>query len=431
MPYARVVSQRSGLMRRILAFAGLPFLSLLTPFLFLPVLARLAGADAWLAIAVGQSVGGFAGLVVSLGFNTVGPTAVARATAAERSELLRRSLAPRALLFLPAAAVAAVIAVMLAPPSHALESGLMAVALALFGLTPSWFIVGLGRASLIVLVDILPRLVATLLAAVLLVTTGSVAWYPILLMVATLASGLGYAARIVGARRIAVVHRAELAETLRASRSALSIELAGGAYNALAVAFVTGVAAPAQAASYVSGDKLYRIGQYSASALGNALQGWAVEAGPAALASRVRVALVAHGILGLLGFGAFALLGVPLSDWLFGAAVAIEEATALGLGVAAFCIVVGTGLGRVVLVALGAQRQFLVSVLVGASVGVPAILLLASAFGAAGGAWGLACGETASVLCQATFAILAWRRRPGEAEADASAGVPGPGVDLP
>lgn len=405
------MSQRAGLMRRILAFAGLPFLSLLTPFLFLPVLARLAGADAWLAIAVGQSVGAFAGLVVSLGFNTIGPTAVARATPDERPELLRRSLAPRALLFVPAAAVAAVIAALLGPPSHVLESALMAVALTLFGLSPSWFMVGLGRASRIVLVDILPRLVATLLAAVVLVTTGAVAWYPILLILATLVSGFGYAAHIVGARRIALVRRGELGATFRAGRAALSIELAGGAYNALAVAFVTGVAAPAQAAAYVSGDKLYRVGQYSASALGNALQGWAVEAGPAALGARVRLALIAHGILGLLGFVAFALLGVPLSGWLFGAAVAIDEATALGLGVAAFCIVVGTGLGRVVLVALGAQRWFLTAVIVGASVGVPAILLLASAFGAAGGAWGLAAGESASVLCQAVFALLAWRRR--------------------
>lgn len=401
-----------GLGRRILAFAGLPFLSLLTPFLFLPVLARLAGADAWLAIAVGQSVGGFAGLVVSLGFNTVGPTAVARATAEERPELLRRSLAPRALLFLPAAAIAAVIAVLLAPDSHRIESALMAIALTLFGISPSWFMVGLGRASRIVLVDILPRLLATLLAALLLVATGAVLWYPVLLIVATLASGLGYAAHVVGARRLAEVRRGELGATFRENRSALAIELSGGAYNALAVAFVTGAASPAQAAAYVSGDKLYRVGQYSASALGNALQGWAVEAGEAAFGSRVRLALLAHAVLGVLGFGAFALLGVPLSGWLFGAEVAIDEVTALGLGVATFNIVLGTGLGRVILVALGARRQFLASVLVGAAVGVPSILLLAGAFGAAGGAWGLALGESASVLCQATFAVLAWRRRP-------------------
>lgn len=399
----------AGLARRVLAFAGLPFLSLLTPFLFLPVLARLAGADAWLAIAVGQSVGGFAGLVVALGFNTVGPTAVARALPEDHPDLLRRSLAPRALLFLPAAAVAAGIAALLAPESHRLEAVVMAIALTLFGLSPSWFMVGLGRASRIVFVDILPRLVATLVAAGVLVLTGSVVAYPALLIVATLASGFGYARHVIGPGML-VVRRGEIAATIREGRSALAIELTGGAYNALAVAFVTGAASPAQAASYVSGDKLYRVGQYSASALGNALQGWVVE-NSSAFAHRVRLALGAHVVLGLFGFGAFALLGAPLSAWLFGAEVAIDEGTALGLGVAAFQIVLGTGIGRVVLVALGARRQFLASVVVGATVGVPSILLLAAAFGAAGGAWGLALGESASVLCQTVFAFLAWRRR--------------------
>ena len=237
-------------MRRILAFAGLPFLSLLTPFLFLPVLARLAGADAWLAIAIGQSVGGFAGLVVALGYNTVGPTAVAQAAPADRPELLRRSLAPRALLLLPAASAAGVVAALIAPQSHVVEAALMAVALALFGISPSWFMVGLGRASLIVLVDILPRLVATLAAAALLVATGSVLGYPVLLMAATLASAVGYTAHVVGVRRLLVVRRHDVVETVRSHGSALAIELSGGAYNALAVAFVGATAASAAAASY-------------------------------------------------------------------------------------------------------------------------------------------------------------------------------------
>lgn len=402
-------------LRRILAFAGLPFLSLLTPFLFLPILARLAGAEAWLAIAVGQSVGGFAGLVVALGYNTVGPTVVARAAEADRPELLRRSLAPRALLLVPAAALAAVVSALIAPPGHAVEAVLMAIALALFGVSASWYMVGLGRPSLIVLVDILPRLVATLVAAAILVATGAVVAYPILLIVATLASTIGYAARVVGARGLATVRRGELRETIRQHGSALAIELTGGAYNSLAVAFVGAAAAPAAAATYVSGDKLYRVGQYSASALGNALQGWVVEAGAGVFGARVRLALLAHVVLGALGFAAFALLGAPLSALLFGPEVAIDEATALGFGVAAFQIVLGTGIGRVVLVALGARRRFLVSVLVGAAVGVPSILGFSAVYGAPGGAWGLALGETASVVCQAAFAVLAWRSRSSSA----------------
>src|SRR5690606_39093593 len=77
-----------ALARRILAFAGVPFLSLLAPFLFLPVLARLAGADAWVAIALGQSVGGFAALIGGVGYPTLAPPQVALADQERRRRIL-------------------------------------------------------------------------------------------------------------------------------------------------------------------------------------------------------------------------------------------------------------------------------------------------------------------------------------------------------
>ena len=401
-----------GLVHRILAFAGLPFLSLVTPFLFLPILARVAGADAWLAIAVGQSVGAFAALFVALGYNTVGPTMVAVAAPDARTELLRRSVHARFALFLPAVIVAAVIAALASPEANRLDGALMSVAMTLTGLSSSWFMIGLGRAGLIVRYEILPRIVATALAATALLLLGQVTWYPALLIVATLASIAAYLMRTVGARDVLVARPGEIRGTLRSNRSAMTTEIAGGAYNSLAVTFVSVAAPTAQAAAYVSGDKLYRIGQYSVSALGNALQGWVVEDEGREFPARVRRAFLLHGCLGLLGLAAFTLLGPFLSGLLFGDTVAIDTATALGFGVATLGIAIGTVLGRVTLVALGARREFMTSVLIGAAVGVPAILLLAGAFGAAGGAWGLAVGELTSVTCQAIFVALRWRARP-------------------
>ncbi|WP_168626457.1 polysaccharide biosynthesis protein [Cryobacterium sp. BB307] len=401
-----------SLTQRILAFAGLPFLSLVTPFLFLPILARVAGADAWLAIAIGQSVGAFAALFVALGYNTVGPTMVALAAPDARTELLRRSVHARFALFLPAVIVAAVIAAVASPEANRLDGALMSVAMTLTGLSSSWFMIGLGRAGLIVRYEILPRIVATALAAAALLLLGQVTWYPALLIVATIASIAAYLLRTVGARDVLVARPGEIRSTLRRNRSAMTTEIAGGAYNSLAVTFVSITAPTAQAAAYVSGDKLYRIGQYSVSALGNALQGWVVEDDGREFPARVRRAFLLHGCLGLLGLAAFALLGPFLSGLLFGETVAIDTATALGFGVATLGIAIGTVLGRVTLVALGARREFMTSVLIGAAAGVPAILLLAGAFGAAGGAWGLAIGELTSVTCQAIFVALRWRTRP-------------------
>ncbi|GHD79215.1 O-antigen/teichoic acid export membrane protein [Salinibacterium amurskyense] len=402
------MTERGGFAKRILGFAGLPFLSLITPFLFLPILARVAGADAWLAIAVGQSSGGFFALIVALGFNTVGPPLIALAQPSIRPRLLVTSLHARLLVWLPSALLAAVIAALVSPGDYRVDAAVMAIAMTLTGLSSAWFMIGLGRASLIAIYEISPRIVATVIAAVVVLNAGDVLWYPVLLVLASLVSVGLFAVRTAGVAELTRRDARAVREVFRSNRSAVTTEVAGGAYNSLAVTFVGSTAASAQAAAYVSGDKLYRIGQYSVSALGNALQGWVVEAGDAEFGARIRKSLLVHASLGLMGLAAFALLGPWLSEVLFGAEVAINEATALGLGVATLGIALGTSLGRITLVGMGARRQFMLSVLLAAAVGVPAILLLSSTFGAAGGAWGLAIGETVSVCTQALFV---WRLR--------------------
>ena len=399
-----------GLVRRVLAFAGLPFLSLITPFLFLPILARVAGADAWVAIAVGQSIGAFFALAVSLGYNTVGPAMVALTPPEGRAALLLASIRARLVVLIPSGALAVLIAALVVPQGYWLVGGLMSLATVLAGLSASWYMIGLGRAGLIALFEILPRIAATVAAAALLVLHASVLWYPVLLLVASVASILGFAVWTTGWRGLAARGDATVRHVLASNRSAVVTELAAGAYNSLAVTFVSVTATTAQAASYVVGDKLYRIGQYSVSALGNAVQGWVVEDERAHFAARARRSLLMHGALGLLGLLGFSLLGPWLSVLLFGDAVAIDELTAIGFGVATLGIALGTSLGRVTLVGLGARREFMTSVFIAAAVGIPSILVLSAAFGAAGGAWGLAIGEIASVTAQSLFLRRVWQR---------------------
>lgn len=397
-----------GLVRRVLAFAGLPFLSLITPFIFLPILSRIAPPDAWLAIAIGQSVGAFLALVVALGYNTVGPTMVALASPEERPTVLRASILARLVLVVPCAVVAVVVALLIAPSSYRLDAGLMSLAMVFTGLSSAWYMIGLGRAGLIVFYEILPRIVATILAAIALVLWGHVIWYPLLLVFAAVISVIWYLLRTVGLSALLERRPGEIRTVIAFNRSAMATELVGGAYNSLAVTFVSLTASAPQAASYVTGDKFYRIGQYSASALGNALQGWVVEEARAHFAVRAKRALLLHGALGIFGFAVFAIFGSWLSALIFGSSVAMDEATALGLGAATLGIVMGTALGRIILIGLGARREFLTCVIIGASLGVPAILLLAANFGAAGGAWGLAIGEFASVTAQLFFVVRRW-----------------------
>ena len=288
----RLLVELMSLTRRLLSFSTIPAFSALIPFLVLPVLARAAGVDAWVAIAVGQSVGGFLALAVALGLNVQGPTLVALAPAEKRAELFARGTRARILILLPALVIGAVAAWLLAPDGSEIDAALMAVAITLGGLTSSWYLIGLGTPLPLIGFELLPRAVATGLGGIAVVLGGSaLVWmYPVLLIVAILGGVVGYARRVVPLGALLTGWR----DAMRFGRrqlSAAGTEVVSGAYTALAVSIVTLGASTAQAGVYVSGDKLWRMGQTVVGAQGNALQGWVVEDDRAHFGARVRARL--------------------------------------------------------------------------------------------------------------------------------------------
>ena len=401
---------RRLLARRIVAFAGAPFISLIAPFFFLPVLARLAGEDAWVAIAVGQSVGGFAALIAGMGYPTLAPPVLAQASDAARRRYVVTSLYVRGPVWLVAAAAGGVVAALLAPDGFAVEASATAVALSIAGLAPTWYWIGVGRALPILWAEVLPRAGAMVLAAAALLLDGPLIWYPVLLGVAMAAGPAVIYARVTRGG-FAGWQRREALEIVRRHPPAVIAETAAGAYNALAVTLVAHATSVGEAARYVSGDKAYRIGQYGVSSLGNALQGWVVERGEDGAPRRMKAAIGLHLALGVGGGAAFAIIGPALTRLLFGADIAIDQLTAAGFGVAILGISAGTVFGRIGLVMLGARRAFMTCVIAASVIGATALLVGASMWGAAGAAWALGSTELASGVAQATVLAVVWRQR--------------------
>jgi len=374
------------------------------------VLSRLAGVEAWVAIAVGQSVGGFAALVVGMGYPTLAPPVLAVASDERRRRYIATSLHVRFPVWGVAAVAAGTVAGWLAPGAFRADAIAPAVAISLAGLAPTWYWVGVGRALPILWSEVVPRAVAMIGAAGVLLLGGDLLWYPLLLGLAMIGGPAVIYAR-VASTELWTVNRREIAAVLRGHLPAMIAESAAGAYNALAVTLVARVTPVAEAARYVSGDKTYRIGQYAVSALGNALQGWVVEHDPRGVGRRMRAAIALHVTLGVAGMVAFGLFGPWLTRALFGAEVAITRATALGLGVAILGIALGTVFGRIGLIMVGARRAFMVSVVCASVVGATALLLAGHRWGAPGAAWALGGTELASGLAQATVLSVVWKRR--------------------
>ncbi|MBM0126854.1 hypothetical protein [Pimelobacter simplex] len=381
------------LARRVAGFAVATLAPALSGVVLLAVLARHVAAAEWAAVALGQSVGLLAALVVSCGWTLVGPSAVAVATAAERRGLYESALRSRTAV-LAASLPLAVATGWLILPAGGRGLGLAVLAaMMLTGLSPRWFLVGTGDAGQLLRFEGGPIVVANLAAALALVLGAPVIVYPTALAVAAVGAVAAFTARV---RRQLPSGATERPGDRRTRVAATATEVVGGVYSTANVALVATQVTVAAVAGYASGWRLYQWGMVVLVGVCQALQGWvAVE--PSARPRRFRIALAAHAALGLLGLLAFAVVGGPLTELLFGSDLRVPEDVSIALGLAFFFLSLNTSLGRHVLATSRRVRELLVSTVLGAAVGVPAVLLLSAAHGAAGGAVGLAGAE--AVVC--------------------------------
>lgn len=391
--------------KRLLGFALVPLISALSPFLVLPIVARRAGVEGWAAIGVGQSVGALAAMVVIGGWSLRGPARVAPACEAERRMLYVESVVGRGFLYLCVSPLVVVANLLLLPATVAPVGALTSIAFALAGMSPSWFAIGVGRPALIARFEVLPRTAGALLAAGVVALSGQVLWYPVILLCGTL-TGIVLLHRHEGFGRPTSLNSA--LRGLWHGRHEGAAVVAAGLYSAIPVALVGAVVAVGDVARYSSADRVYRIALLSIVALGGALQGWVAEE-PTARRHRMRISLVAHSLLGLIGGAALGFLASPVTALLFGGRVGAAPEVALWYGIAFMAVSVNTSTGGHVLIPLGGSRHVLISTVVGAIAGVGAMLALLPSLGAVGAAAGLALGEVIVTLIQ----VAALLRRRG------------------
>lgn len=384
----------SSLWGRLAGFGGLPVISLTTPLLVLPVVGRVAGVAGWGSLVAGESIGTLAGIVIAYGWNVAGPPRVAASPdRADRVRLYRESLVVRGALAVVTLPVLAVLCALVAADGFVLPTVFMGVAGAVVGLSFAWYAVGAGDPRSIAVYEAVPRVVAALAAAGLLLLTRELVLYPLLAVVASIGGVVAFSRRLLAGAEGAWPRVADLPRLLVRDKGLAAVDVAGGAYGAVPVPLVNGLSDVAAAGAYASGDKLYKFGTYVPVSLANAFQSWTVEAGPGALVRRLRTALLAHALVGAVGWAVLAVAGPWASGLLFGRDVAAHRDVCVWLGVAFLLASVRTSMTRHVLVPAGRVRVVFVSVTAGAVVGVPLIALLTWALGPVGGALGLLVSE--------------------------------------
>lgn len=388
-----------GPLRRLTGFGVAPLVASLSPLLVLPLLARLLTTGEWASVAIGQSVGGLGALMIGMGWSVAGPAEIARAGDAERRLLLaeslwsRGSVAPVVLLLSCAAAAA------IPGATSPWLAAATAFAAACQGFSLAWYAIGVGRSSLLIGYEAVPRLAGSLAGVAAVAALGTAVLFPLALLGSMLVPWLLFWRHAVP-RAVLRAGRRGVVVRLRCNVAAMATETVAGAYSVGASALVGGVASPAAVATFNAGERLTRFGSQGIGAAGAALQGWVAEATGRRFVRRVASSALTQLLIGGTGLVVLALAGPALTGLLFGDRLRIDRPTGIALGIFFLLWAVETVTGRHVLAARQRTGALLATTAAGSVVGVVAIVGGAIHAGAAGGAAGLASGIAVIVALQ-------------------------------
>lgn len=386
-----------------------PGLSALSPLLVLPTIASATSDAGWATIAIGQSIGMFAMVVVVYGWTINGPVKAARATPSQLPVLYHDSLVARGTLLVPAAAAAAVAAWLSAPPGWGEFAAVVSLSFTVGGLSSAWLCIGLGRPMWIVYSETLPRLGFSLLAAFLIGQGGSLWWYPVLLGLGTVLGVAGFSLLAVRPARPRTGDRTRLATLLFQQSPSAVTTIVGATYAVGAIFLASTVTSTSEIAQLSSADRIYRLATVGITVAASLLTPW-IAVQDETTGRRTRSALLMMSAIGVVGLPAITFLAPLAARLLFGPDLEPSRATCLAYGLAFLGVALSTTLGQHYLVPRGREVDYMTGSVLAALVGAPSILLLAARFGATGAATGLAVSEMAIV---AVLVLRSLRLRSG------------------
>lgn len=390
---------------RIALFAIGPALSIVVPILTLPAISANFGSTGWASIAIGQSVGVAASIVIELGWSVAGPIQVAREDSIGQAKAFRRSLVERGCVTLLAIPVVGVV-IYLIGPSFSVEAYLTSAAMALGGMSAAWFYVGTGASIRMLLLDSLPRVASSVAGAALLMNGAALIFLPVTQLAASVVLPFVPLAWLPKSRNGGVATLwAQLASTWGSQGAAFVTRVASSAYVALPTALMALVAPVGQVATFAAVDRVGRTALAALAPFNLALQGWIPGVDGNERCRRMKVALTLNLCLAMGSFLGFWQLAPWVINILFAGEVTPDNATILAFGVVVSCVVLSRCTGIQCLAVLGRTWTTAASTVAGLVVSVPTVLFFGFSFGAVGVAWGIAATEL-TVLGIQVFALL-------------------------
>ena len=377
-------------------FLGTAAIGLLT-LLLVPAYVLSAGASAWGAIAVSQSLGALAAVIVGWGWPLDGPVKIARHPPASVPSFYFYTVRFR----LTAIAATTFLGVPLAITMTGVSSAALAAAsflsTATIGLTSRWLFVGLGKPYTLLLLELTTRVLSMIVAVGWLYAGGDV------VVALTMQSG-GNLLCFVATSVLLAVSARRRAQQVNTGREPLQSrwmdrnQLHNAASLTIAALFTTlpvvvvGFVAPQSLASFALVDRVLRQVTTAISPLSQWIQQRSASIGATdplgASRSALRLAVATSGVLVLTAY----LLGGPAFQYLGAGEVAVTATEVLAFSLLVGLLSLDLVLSRSIVPIMGLAPALSRGSAAGFAIGVVAAGAGARFFGAVGGLLGVALG---------------------------------------
>lgn len=397
--------RRGGLARSAFrAFVGygismaiLAIVSLLS----IPAMISASGPGAWGMIAAGQSIGGVGAVVIAYGWGLSGPAVIAQADPATRLREYVESVVAKFWLFIPVGIAVFCIA-FLVGRQFAIYAGIAAIAQAAIGLLANWYFVGIAKPYALLALETVPRVLGTAISIVVMDLGSSalvgVIWQLIGVLAAFAVSSV-WIIRPWDRAPLRAVQRRPLRTVLVSQRHGVTSTILSSVYSSAPIVIVA-LVAPAAQPVYAVVDKVQRQVIVALGPFVTVLQGWVPRAVGAALASRVRTALIFSSASALV-LGALMALAAPLLvRWLGGNQIHPTLVTLILMAVLTAIAYLESVVSKACLAALRRINVVARSTAIGSAVGLPLVAIGAIFWGAPGAILGIVCGLTLRVILE-------------------------------
>lgn len=393
---------------RLIGFGLSVALLAISSLLLIPAMVEVGGQRAWGAIAVGQTIGAVAAVLIYFGWGHTGPAMVARADIASARQEFSESVRTRLVLFGPVALVACGLAALVSP-SYSVLASVGCLAATTVGFTSDWYFVGSRRPYAYLLLETLPRVLGTGAGIVLLLNGVTILAGPLSLLAGMLLAFAATSWWVLRRRPVTAIARRPVREIMCAQRNGVGSGVGASAYSALPLVLIS-LFAPGIQPSYALVDKLQRQLSVALGPVVAVVQGYVPRRDPSVTMRRARQALVA-GAGFCLALAAVVLVVAPwLFGWLGAGKVQPDYSVMIVMSVLVGLNVWESVLARAVLASFDRLDAVARGTAISVAVGLPLVVAGALTFGLIGAFVGVLIGLTARTAYELVSAIMHMRR---------------------